>query len=69
MKPQLRPKGAHCYVSSMRIKINGQPFLTIDDETTNKTWAMVPYSDRTDEDHRQSYEDARKIAAAFNVPD
>ena len=65
-KSQLRPKGAHCYVSAVRSKINGQPYLFIEDEVTGKTWAMVPYSDRTTEDHFQSYDDARKIAKALN---
>lgn len=53
-------------VSGIRTRIGGEIVLQIVDETEGKVWAWIPYSDKTDKQHIESYRDAQLFVDGYN---
>jgi hypothetical protein len=60
-----KPRQLPHYVSGIRARIGGQPFLQICDQS-GSSWAYVPYSDLNPQDHLDSYLDAEATAKALD---
>jgi hypothetical protein len=65
MQEWKRIRNSKVYVSGARLTMGGHRWIVIQDEDGYQ-WALVPYSDKTNEEHVQAYADANKIVKALN---
>jgi hypothetical protein len=64
MKPPMI-RTSKVYVSGIRLTMNQSKYIQVIDEA-GWIWALIPYGDKTPEEHAQAYSDAKIIVDALN---